>query len=589
VVAAPLAAATTDQALALAVAAGVALLAWLVLAGVLIAATRPSLPRPGPATMELGPEPPAVANFLVNRCQVTSTAVAATLMDLAARRFLDIEQVAPDTYLCRLFSHRVGGKGELTPYESAVLDLVRDKATREGTVACEELSLGQGEHAAGWWKRFSTMVIDDARRLGLTRKRWSRWHVVVLSVGLAVPAALGGGALEVVNAVHRAQGSTAKGDDLGGGFAVGFFVWIAVLVFGGQKLRAWRDTPAGEAAAARWLGFREYIRGAVTLTDAPPAAVTIWGRNLSYGVALGACRAAAGHLPIGPQRDDEAWSAYGGLWREMHISYPKRFWEGESPVRATAGGLGWLVFSGAISFFVLRTFGPAVWSVAGSVRRDASNPWLSLGIGALALVFFSVPIVWSLMKLVRSVVILSRALPDLGHRVTFDGQVLRVPQHWVSGSDSSPGHWAPTGFTAIDDGKGDEVRALRFYRADIRDGQVVRVTMSPKLRHVFSCDVLSEATAARRWQVVAPAATSEVATAGAATSEAAATGQPAAPISLADLQLPGRLGSWVQRALQVQEVAVREAMRRGVKLPPGMPPPPGQEPSPGPPGPAAPP
>jgi hypothetical protein len=557
-----LAALTTDHAVLLAVAGAIALAAWLVFAGALVMATRPKLPHPGPATMELGAEPPAVANFLVNRWQVTGTAVSATLLDLAARRYLDIEQVAPETFLCRLYAHRTA-KGELNEYESAVMDLVRDKATREGTVACEELSLGQGEHAANWWKRFSTMVVDDARRLGLARRRWSKVQVAMLSAGLLVPAALGGGAMEVVNAVHRAHGSTGKGDDFGGGVAMAFVAWVAVLVFAGQKLRAWRDTPAGEAAAARWLGYREYVRGAVTLTDAPPAAVTIWGRNLSYGVALGACRTAAGHLPIGPQRDDEAWSAYGGLWREVRIRYPKRFWEGESPIKGTAGGLGWLVFSGGLSIIVLRTFGPAVWSVARTIRRDASNPWLSLGIGAFAVLFFSVPIAWCLWKLVRALVILSRAIPDLGQRVTFEGQVLRVPQHWVSGSDSSPGYWAPTGYTAIDDGTKNEVRAVRFYRADVHEGQVVRVTMSPGLRHVFSCEVLADATAHRHWQGAASPSTAGSVSAGGSATPAAGASLP----GLAGLpSLPGPLGTWLQRV-----VTLREDMERRGLIPPGSP------------------
>jgi hypothetical protein len=49
----------------------------------------------GPRTLELGPEPPAVVNFLVNDFRVTDDAVPATLIDLAARNVVDVEWRGP--------------------------------------------------------------------------------------------------------------------------------------------------------------------------------------------------------------------------------------------------------------------------------------------------------------------------------------------------------------------------------------------------------------------------------------------------------------------------------------------------------------
>ena len=68
------------------------------------AATFPDLPAPGPETSELGadPEPPAVANLLVNRCKVTSAAAAATLVDLSARGHLELFQAGPDQFVVRI-------------------------------------------------------------------------------------------------------------------------------------------------------------------------------------------------------------------------------------------------------------------------------------------------------------------------------------------------------------------------------------------------------------------------------------------------------------------------------------------------------
>ena len=66
----------------LAVATGVAL---LVAAAVLYLVRRPPEPPVGARTLDLGPESPALANFLVRDFRVTDEAVPATLIDLAAR------------------------------------------------------------------------------------------------------------------------------------------------------------------------------------------------------------------------------------------------------------------------------------------------------------------------------------------------------------------------------------------------------------------------------------------------------------------------------------------------------------------------
>jgi len=57
---------------------------WLAAAAVVLVRRRPTEPPVGPRTLDLGPEPPAVANFLVNDFRVTDDAVPATLIDLAA-------------------------------------------------------------------------------------------------------------------------------------------------------------------------------------------------------------------------------------------------------------------------------------------------------------------------------------------------------------------------------------------------------------------------------------------------------------------------------------------------------------------------
>src|SRR5919198_1249696 len=87
---------------------------WLLAVAVVYLRRRPDEPEPGPPTLDLGPEPPAIANLLVHDFRVTRDAVPATLIDLAARRLVEIEEREPGSYVCRLEER---SDGKLTSYE----------------------------------------------------------------------------------------------------------------------------------------------------------------------------------------------------------------------------------------------------------------------------------------------------------------------------------------------------------------------------------------------------------------------------------------------------------------------------------------
>src|SRR5918911_3688326 len=99
---------------------------WLVVVGIVYLRHRPHEPEAGPPTLDLGPEPPAVANLLVSGFRVTHDAVPATLLDLSARGLVELEERAPGSYVCRL---REAPEGELQRYERRVLDLLRRRAS----------------------------------------------------------------------------------------------------------------------------------------------------------------------------------------------------------------------------------------------------------------------------------------------------------------------------------------------------------------------------------------------------------------------------------------------------------------------------
>lgn len=96
--------------------------AWLLAVGVVYLLRRPREPPVGPKTLELGPGSPAVANFLTNRFRVTRQAMPATLLDLAARDVVEVEERGLGAYYVRLRPER---EVALTAFEQRVLGHAR--------------------------------------------------------------------------------------------------------------------------------------------------------------------------------------------------------------------------------------------------------------------------------------------------------------------------------------------------------------------------------------------------------------------------------------------------------------------------------
>jgi hypothetical protein len=302
---------------------------------------------------------------------------------------------------------------------------------------------------------------------------------------LAVPSAFVGVAFEVYGEAARAQGESV---DEGSGIWAAVFVWFVLVGIGAARLRGWRETRRGDETTAQWLGVRDALRQNMSLTEAPPAAVAIWERLLAYGVGIGAAHQADAALPIGPTRDDEGWSPQRGLWRQVRIRYPKRFAYGERPNRVALRSAAILLVV-AVGLIMGRELVGDAFDVAGDAfdeSVDDADRQLGLGLTAL---FAALGIVIGFFA-GRSLMLLWRAIRDLTQDPqTFEGYVVRVPWHRVSTDDGSK--WVPRGYTAVDDGSEDEIRALRYYSTEIREGERVRVTVTPNLRHVQRVEQVS--------------------------------------------------------------------------------------------------
>jgi hypothetical protein len=417
-----------------AVAVGLAVAAtagWAGLLALLMAATRtPGVPT-GPPTGVFPPESPAVVDLITGGWRLCDEAAAATLLDLAARRMLAIEEIGPELSLVRL--PRNPPAQPLTRYEQMVLDHVAG-LSRDRVVATAALAEG-ARHLGSWWKRFSRAVIDEARAAGLSQPRWRTGHRLVLHGAAVVPAALAAMALLALLPADTYEDV----DGWIGAFVVAAgatFVLLSRLV---EKLGGERGTPAGAAAAARWLGVREHLRTG-RFGDQPAAAVTIWGRPLAYAAALGLAERAVGSLPVSRPADDQrAWSDYGGMWHPMLVRYRgpgpwgRLFW-----ARRGWPAAGFALAAGLFTGFWLWVIG-LVGSVVGW-PAGLATPLAVLG----ALAVGGPPLVG--------------ALADLTHRTTVEGQVVRLRRHARKANGSDVTHWL-----ALDDGR---VRVVHAYGVD---------------------------------------------------------------------------------------------------------------------------
>lgn len=472
-------------------------LAWLVLLAVLARVTDPRRVGAGESSLELGDEPPALVNLLTSDWELTSDAGAATILDLAARRHLEIADVGGQTFVrARTNAGRV--VSPLAAHEELVLDHVRRLSARtsDGFVPAAALTTGSEDTAARWWRSFEEAVVELARRDGLSRARW----------GGGARQALVAGALLVGLAVFAAGTTlppTKEGDDPIGA-AIGFGVLAAAaLIAVASRLRGERDTPKGRVVAARWLGVRTMLADDPVFAAQPPAAVAIWDRVLAHGAALGVAHAAAQGLPLGAEHERRAWSSMGGRWRPVRVRYPDVLPPGYGRSPAVVALVGALL----TAFVVASARGGA--DVVGGfvdVLRDLPGEQAVppvLRVVLFVLVGFAAAVVVALGVAALSMLVCG--VHDLvRRRREVEGLVLRVR---TRGTDDRR-YW----HVAVDDGTRPVVRAWRVGDdPPVAAGTMVRAAVSPWLGHVRDLRPVPSAVAPGERPTAEPAAPTGVA------------------------------------------------------------------------------
>jgi hypothetical protein len=430
--------------------------AFFVFAAVLAATRRSPAPPTLPAMSVLGPQTPAVANLLANGGTVTPDAVPATLLDLAARRVVKIDESADGTYTCRLTAQ---GPSSLTPYEDQVLALLRRRAV-DGVVPAKALTAGPAEEASGWMRNFRSKVVAEASKTGMCVPRWPPRAVAVLA-GLALGA--------FVLAAYSGNESSMTWPEA---VAIGVSILVAVVL-----VRVFRDdaqmvTPAGVDAQARWLSLRHYLHDDELFSSLPPTAVAVRDRFMAYGAALGVAAAAVRAIPMGAESDKWAWSRYGGRWRQVYVLYPGRWppaW-GSSPGQA-ASQAAWL---GAFGLFWLWVSSLLLPKVEFGPHADQLTRLISAGTVLVAAA--------SLLAVCIALWLLLAAMVGLVWARQVTGEAIRI--RGTTGEEGARAYIA-----VYEGGSADYVRAwvaAPRTLSSVHEYDVVTVKVAPFLGYVSS-------------------------------------------------------------------------------------------------------
>lgn len=455
--------------LAAAAAAG---LAWLAAALVLAVMRRVPHLEAAQATQELPPELPAVANMLCDDFELGSEAVSATLLDLAARKIVTLEEIQPGRTICRVRNASFEG---LTEFERRVLAAIVGKAI-DGVVPAEALTTGPENASRGWRRDYEKEVIAESQSRGLTYDRWPA----------AIVAFVGFGALVVFGLLYLSGvvGGGTTGDEgvraiATGGIAIVSMLAIAGIAGSWGRSRAQLPTEEGERAAAMCLGLQRHLHENENFDEVPPAAVVMWGRHLAYAAALGAAQACVAALPMGAEDDHHAWSRFRGQWRKVRVRYPRALppaW-GKHPAFA----LFLAVFWGSAA--VAALYGLLLVANADPTPDPTFTQEQLDWIGRAALIAcipFVTLLVWALYVLVE-------AVPDLFRSREVTGEVVRARrrrQVFQQSDEDNPKYWF---YLAIDDGSDNDLPAFRV-RSVLYDscnqGDTVTAVVTPSLGYV---------------------------------------------------------------------------------------------------------
>lgn len=439
-----------------------ALAGWAAVNAAALALTRFGRPRRGPESPQPPDDlPPGVVAYLVGGPGAEPVAAGATLLDLAARGVVVLEEQGRDPAAT---TARPGSRPEsLDRLEHLVLERVRTRG-RGGPVPVSALAARAGERDDDE-DALASAVVGAARARGLSRPRAG----VVLRSLLVVAAAVPSAALGLVAALRSEDTSEPLRSATGVGL-VGLVVLLLPTwrLFDGERL-----TRAGRRAAQAWRGHGTALGRDEVLRAARPAQALTWGRRLATAHALGLTRVVDRSVRLGPGDRRLIWSSRGGRWRQVAVRYPRGQFVGAGVPWTAVRGL-WLAGVTAATVFALFWV-PAV----DGVDRDGA---LLSAVRAVGVVVLLAVGTWVLLRFLGGVL-------EIGAARTLTGEVLWIQEHRVNVTEN--GATVDAYHLVVDEGTSDRLTAWSLppeLRDRVATGDVVRVTVRPLSRRVTAVD-----------------------------------------------------------------------------------------------------
>ncbi len=202
---------------------------------------------------------PAVVSVLVGEGTPEKEAVAGTMLKLAQRKAITIDEYGPDRLVVKVPPTEMG----VSNSEKIVLSALRGEASDEGVIEGPPV----WRKGTSWWRGYKRDAVMSANASGYATR-----------------------VLRLVD-TSGALTTTAVG------FCIYFFTrpwvfWVAIpvaMVLSGISsfVAGWGLTEKGRRHRALWRSFGRYIHDHGELESVGPAGVTIWGPYIVYGVVLG--------------------------------------------------------------------------------------------------------------------------------------------------------------------------------------------------------------------------------------------------------------------------------------------------------------
>lgn len=421
-------------------------------------------------------DPPAVVSLVTNGFCVTPHAAVATLLDLAARDWISVDELGDDVVV---LTNRRGQAGDqLTTFEQQVLNHLHRLTA--GTVSGVS---GTGIQVAGlslsrrWWRRFQHSVVQESRRRGYSSRRWDAMTLVgpavvwVAAALLWLRSATGGDDEAINESLFERSLST--------------LLLVGLLWFAGRLLSVAfsyeeRPTSAGLEQAQTWLRVRQRLS-----TEGIGRYSSVMSqhgdRRLAYAAALGLAESASSEVPILPEDNHRAWSDASGSWRMVRVRYPIRPAYGRHPVLVLAVGLVLTAGGLVLQRFLLRV---ARSEALESLYEDLPDQADTIRNTALTLAaILTIPLVLAIWTVMAGAVDSVLSVDRRGLVVRARRPERIVPLAKVLGPLARRDRYAL--YVAVDDGSSPVVMAwLANERTAVPQGARAHVVASPILGYI---------------------------------------------------------------------------------------------------------